>query len=81
MIRDLATHEPRSGNFQAADHPYELPNREKGEPPHPESRVMGWFNFDLCRVWKVPDRPGRYRLVVILDEFASNDCDFEVVEP
>jgi hypothetical protein len=94
LARNTATNETATGNFRVHEDPAspaemkpgegEAPAGARGdEPPliEPEAAtVRGYFNYDLARVWKVPARPGRWRLHLVLHDVQSNEVEFEVVK-
>lgn len=94
LARNVQTHETATGHFRVhedpaggedlkpgADEPPPAPNTT-GEPVIGDEDITtrGWFNFDLGRVWKVPAKPGRWRVHVALHDVQSNEVEFEVVK-
>ena len=92
LVRSISTHEPYSGNFRMnMTFDKETPtaagigaDRRGTDTPNikPEKmRMGGYFNFNLARVWDIPAEPARYRLIVVVDDFQSNEVEFAVGEP
>lgn len=84
LARNLETHEAFTGNFRMHVHPEPI-EADSNRAPAPTSEnddqevtVQGWFNLNLGRVWNIPPRPARYRVVIVLDEVHSNAVDFEL---
>jgi hypothetical protein len=87
LVRDRDTHDSYTGHFRLHVDPVEPEDADQAEPDEDEEEdddggttVMGWFNFNLGRAWKIPERPARYSLVIVLGEIQSNQVTFEVVE-
>lgn len=92
LARNVATHETATGNFRMHEDPAspaEMKPDDGGAPAggrdlpelEPEAAtVRGYFNFNLGRPWKIPARPGRWRVHVVLHQFQSNEVEFEVVK-
>ena len=87
LVRNCQTHQCASGTFAFDD--IDAPDDGFGEAPpeaeavaddQPDLRSQAWFNFDLRRVCSLVTTPAKYRLTIVLDEFQSNDVEFEVVE-
>lgn len=92
LARNVDSHQSYCGTFRWEDHPVpfeeapgeELAGEDRDQVAPTEGLKLssqGWFNFDLCRVWQLPETPSRYRLTIVLDEFQSNEVEFEIVEP
>jgi hypothetical protein len=94
LARNTVTHETATGNFRIHEDPAtpaemkpdadEAPPAGRGDAlPEIEPKdatVTGYFNFNLGRAWKVPAKPGRWRVHVVLHQFQSNEVEFEVVK-
>lgn len=94
LARNTQTHETATGHFRIHEDPAtpaemkpdpdEAPAGGRGdELPEIEPKdgvVTGYFNFNLGRPWKVPAKPGRWRVHVVLHQFQSNEVEFEVVK-
>lgn len=96
LARNTVTNETATGNFRMHEDPAspaEMKPDEPGgrtgppargdEPPTLEpsaATVRGYFNFNLGRVWKVPERPGKWRVHLVLHDVQSNEVQFEVVK-
>lgn len=94
LARNVGSNETATGNFRihkdpvtAADvkpEPAAAPAAPSGEQPEsiePEAAtVRGYFNYNLGRFWKVPERPGRWRVHLVLHGVQSNEVEFEVVK-
>jgi hypothetical protein len=92
LARNVATNETATGNFRVHEDPA-TPGELKaaGEPAPPRTgnepellgpeavTARGYFNFNLGRPWKVPAKPGRWRVTVVLQDVRSNTVEFEVV--
>lgn len=80
LVRDLATNETFQGHFVSD----EFEDDEDVPPPAPPAdpaRVLGgYFNVNLVPAWQAPRRPGKYRVVFTVNEWASAPVDFEVVK-
>jgi hypothetical protein len=92
LARNAVTNETASGNFRMHEDPA-IPDKTKpGKPAAPRSgdeppslepeavTVRGYFNYNLGRVWKVPERPGKWRVHLVLHDVQSNEVEFEVVK-
>ncbi len=86
LIRNVETQQVYTGHFRWHEDPAE-PGEGLGavqKVPVAEEGfgfpVVGWFNFDLARVWKVPETPGTYQVQVVLDEYQSNVHELRIVE-
>jgi hypothetical protein len=93
LARNVETHETATGNFRVHEDPAgpsEMqPDADAPPPPPPgdepvigdeDITTRGYFNFNLGRVWKVPARPGRWRVHLVLHDVLSNEVEFEVVK-
>lgn len=93
LARQLETNETATGNFRMHEDPTSPDELKAGAPPEPAARsdeppmiepaavtARGYFNFNLGRPWKVPARPGRWRVTIVLHEVQSNTVEFEVVK-
>lgn len=94
LARNLDTHETATGNFRMHEDPASPDDMKAApappaaatradEPPMIEPAAVtarGYFNFNLGRPWKVPARPGRWRVTLVLHEVQSNTIEFEVVK-
>ena len=92
MARNVQTHETATGNFRRHEDPATGEDAVPGAPSAPARHdeppmiepaavsVRGYFNFDLGRPWKVPARPGRWRVTLVLHDIRSNTVEFEVVK-
>ncbi len=95
LARNVGTNDVATGNFRMHEDPAGPEDMKPGpdesapagttgaEPPMLEPsdvNVRGYFNFNLGRVWKVPAKPGRWRLHVLLHDVQSNEVEFEVVK-
>ena len=93
LARNVVTHETAIGNFRMHEDPAtpaELKAGAEPAPPRsgdepellgPESvTARGYFNFNLGRPWKVPERAGRWQVTLILQDVRSNTVEFEVVK-
>lgn len=94
LARNAATHETATGNFRIHEDPAtpsemkpdaggEAPAGRRDELPEiqpQDATVTGYFNFNLGRPWKIPAKPGRWRVHVVLHQFQSNEVEFEVVK-
>lgn len=93
LARNLDTHETATGNFRVHEDPATPAEMKAGastsgpsadddlptiEPAAVTAR--GYFNFNLGRPWKVPAKPGRWRVTVVLHDVQSNTVEFEVVK-
>ena len=43
-------------------------------------KARGYFNYNLGRFWTVPERPGKWRVHLVLHDVQSNEVEFEVVK-
>lgn len=96
LARNVASNEAATGNFRihkdpvtAADVQPEpaarpapaAPGGQQPETIEPAAAmVRGYFNYDLGRFWQVPERPGRWRVHLVLHGVQSNEVEFEVVK-
>lgn len=95
LARNVASHETATGNFRihkdpvtAADvkpdpasRPAAPPTGDEPEIIDPSSAIVrGYFNYNLGRFWTVPERPGKWRVHVVLHGVQSNEVEFEVVK-
>ena len=94
FARNAETHETATGNFRFHEDPATPEEMQAGDESAPASpardsappllepasvSARGYFNFNLGRVWKVPAKPGRWRVELVLHEVHSNTVEFEVV--
>ena len=94
LARNVQSHETATGNFRihedpatpeelkAAEEPAAAPSPQ-GAPPRIAPAAVtarGYFNFNLGRPWKVPARPGRWQVTLVLHDVRSNTVEFEVVK-
>lgn len=93
LARNVQSHETATGNFRIHEDPATPAELKAGEEPEPPAghggppsiepsavTARGYFNFNLGRPWKVPARPGRWRVTVVLHDVQSNTVEFEVVK-
>ncbi len=94
LARNVQSHETATGNFRVHKDPVTAADVKPDHPPapapvsgagpeviEPESvTVRGYFNYDLGRYWKVPERPGKWRVHLVLHGVQSNEVEFEVVK-
>ena len=92
LARNAVTNETATGNFRMHEDPASAAEMKPDQPPPPprgdeppllepeEATVRGYFNFNLGRVWKVPERPGKWRVHLVLHGTQSNEVEFEVVK-
>lgn len=96
LARNVGTNETATGNFRVHRDPVSADevNANRGERPAPSRSdaddgpvigaeaitTRGYFNFNLGRVWEVPERPGRWRVHLVLHDIESNEVEFEVVK-
>ena len=86
LVRDASSHQSFTGNFRMHEEPAtfdegDADNSDDSDGPliGPEDfRMQGFFNFNLARVWHPPQKAARYRLVIVLNEFQSNELEFVV---
>lgn len=90
LARNVETHETATGNFRFHEDPATPEEMQAGgAATSPDSAppllapasvgARGYFNFNLGRVWKVPAKPGRWRVELVLHDVHSNSVEFEVV--
>jgi len=93
LARNVQTHETATGHFRMHEDPASASDMKTSDdaPPPPATHddellsdeditTRGYFNFNLGRVWKVPARPGRWRVHLVLHDVQSNEVEFEVVK-
>jgi len=94
LARNTRTHETATGHFRIHEDPASPSEMKPGEDEEPaaggrddlpeidpkDATVTGYFNYNLGRAWKVPARPGRWRVHVVLHGIHSNEVEFEVVK-
>lgn len=93
LARNVQSHETATGNFRVHEDPASPADMKAAdEPPPPPApagepvigdediTTRGYFNFNLGRAWKVPARPGRWRVQLVLHDVHSNEVEFEVVK-
>lgn len=93
LARNVQTHETATGHFRMHEDPARASDMTTSDdaPPPPASHddelisdeditARGYFNFNLARVWKVPERPGKWRVHLVLHDVQSNEVEFEVVK-
>jgi len=93
LARNVQTHETATGHFRMHEDPASPSDMQTTDdaPPAPPDRsgetiadeditTRGYFNYNLGRVWKLPARPGHWRLHLVLHDVQSNEVEFEVVK-
>lgn len=95
LARNVTTHETATGNFRTHKDPVTADDMKAGAAENPPAQApahgepvigdedittVGYFNFNLGRVWDVPAKPGRWRVHVVLHGVQSNEVEFEVVK-
>jgi hypothetical protein len=95
LARNVSSNETATGNFRihkdpvTADDVKPDPASRPAAPPsgdEPEAltasdaTVRGYFNYNLGRFWTVPERPGKWRVHLVLHGVQSNEVEFEVVK-
>ena len=93
LARNAESHETATGNFRVhEDAATAAEMKDDADTPkssghdelpliEPEAvTARGYFNFNLGRPWKVPAKPGRWRVTLVLHDVQSNTVEFEVVK-
>lgn len=83
LVRDLESNETFNGHFTSDEIPPDSSEVSEGpgaSAAEADTLLGGYFNVNLVPAWQAPRRPGRYRIVFTVHEWASAPVDFEVVK-